>query len=74
MSLFNELTWSVTNRLDFDAWPDTIWSLSGTSRREGCIILLSSGAASAIVAAIGTIGHRFRERLDGVSQAGAGAV
>jgi hypothetical protein len=74
MSLFNELTWSVTNRLDFDAWPDTIWSLSGTSRREGCIILLSSGAAAAIVASIGTIGHSFRERREGVPQAGAGAV
>jgi hypothetical protein len=62
MSLFNELTWSVTNRLDFDAWPDTIWSLTGTSRRDGCIILLSSGAAAALVAAIGTIGLRFQER------------
>ena len=38
MGLFDELTWSIANRLEFLAWPETIWSLAGLSRREGSIV------------------------------------
>jgi hypothetical protein len=62
MALFDELTWSIANRLEFLAWPETVWSLLGTSRREGAVILLSTGAAAAIVAGAGAIGKRFEER------------
>jgi hypothetical protein len=68
LGLFDELTWSVANKLDFLAWPETIWSLLGTSRREGSLILLTSGALAAIVAGAGVIGKRFRERPIGVLQ------
>ncbi len=50
VALFDELTWSIANSLDFLAWPRTIWSLLGLSREAGCIILLACGAAAAIVA------------------------
>ena len=46
VGLFDELTWSVANRLEFLAWPETIWSLAGLSRREGSIVLLACGAAA----------------------------
>ena len=71
LELFNELTWSVANKLDFLAWPETIWSLMGASRREGSVILLTTGAAAAIVAGAGAIGERFRERPIGVLESSA---
>ena len=71
LGLFDELTWSVANKLDFLAWPETIWSLLGTSRREGSLILLTTGAAAAIVAGAGVIGKRFRERPVGVLESSA---
>ena len=71
LGLFDELTWSVANKLDFLAWPETIWSLLGTSRREGSVILLTTGAAAAIVAGVGVIGKRFRERPVGVLESAA---
>ena len=70
-ALFDELTWSVANKLDFLAWPETVWSLLGTSRREGSLILLTTGAAAAIVAGAGVIGKRFRERPIGVLKSSA---
>ncbi len=71
LGLFDELTWSVANKLDFLAWPETVWSLLGTSRREGSVILLTTGAAAAIVAGVGVIGKRFRERPIGVLESAA---
>ena len=71
LALFDELTWSVANKLDFLAWPETVWSLLGTSRREGSLILLTTGAAAAIVAGAGVIGKRFRERPIGVLESSA---
>jgi hypothetical protein len=62
MALFDELTWSISNRLEFLAWPETVWSLLGASRREGAIVLLTTGAAAAIVAGAGSIRRRFQER------------
>jgi hypothetical protein len=68
LGLFDELTWSIANRLEFLAWPVTVWSLLGTSRHVGCYILLSTGAAAAAVAGIGVIGQRFEERPAGLLQ------
>jgi hypothetical protein len=68
LGLFDELTWSVANRLDFLAWPATVWSLIGTSRHVGCYILLTTGAAAGIVALAGAIGTRFQERPEALLQ------
>jgi hypothetical protein len=68
LGLFDELTWSLANRLDFLGWPATTWSLLGTSRRVGCIILLSAGGAAALVAAIGIFNRRFKEHPEGLLQ------
>jgi hypothetical protein len=68
VALFDELTWSIANRLDFLAWPETVWSLIGTSRRVGSIILLSAGVAAALVVALGLFRTRFEERQEGLLQ------
>jgi hypothetical protein len=74
LALFDELTWSIANKLDFLAWPVTVWSLLGTSRREGALILLSTGAAAAVVAGIGALGGRFEERPGGLLESTASDV
>jgi hypothetical protein len=68
LGLFDELTWSIANKLDFLAWPVTIWSLLGTSRHVGCYILLAAGAGAGVVAAFGVLGRRFEERQEAVLQ------
>jgi hypothetical protein len=68
LGLFDELTWSIANRLDFLAWPVTVWSLLGTSRHVGCYIFLATGAGAGIVALLGAVGHRFEERPKPVLQ------
>jgi hypothetical protein len=68
VGLFDELTWSVANRLAFLAWPETIWSLLGLSRRGGSIVLLACGAATALVVFAAVVGRRFEERPEGVLQ------
>ena len=50
VGLFDEITWSLLNRLQFVKWPATIWSLMGASRRGGCIILLACGGVAGLVA------------------------
>ena len=50
LALFDELTWSVANRLEFLAWPKTVWSLLGLSSEAGCIVLLACGAAAGLLA------------------------
>jgi hypothetical protein len=52
VALFDELTWSVANKLDFQTWPATVWSLAGLSREAGSLILLACGAAAGIVAVV----------------------
>ncbi len=37
LGLFDELTWSVANRLEFLTWPATVWSLLGLSRELGAL-------------------------------------
>ena len=59
MGLFDELTWSVANKLEFLAWPETIWSLMGLSRREGSIVLLACGAATGLLVFATVAGRRF---------------
>jgi hypothetical protein len=66
VGLFDELTWSVANRLEFLAWPETIWSLAGLSRRAGSIVLLASGAAAALLVLIAVTGRRFEVRPETV--------
>jgi hypothetical protein len=68
VAMFDELTWSIANKLDFLAWPETVWSLLGTSRHVGCYILLTSGAAAGFVALVGALGTRFQERPEAVLQ------
>ncbi len=68
LALFDELTWSIANRLNFLAWPETIWSLLGTSRHVGSYILLTTGAAAGIVALVGAVKTRFQERPEAVLQ------
>ena len=68
LGLFDELTWSIANRLDFLAWPVTVWSLLGTSRHVGSYIFLATGAGAGVVALLGAIGHRFEERPKPVLQ------
>jgi len=50
VALFDELTWSVANRLEFLAWPKTVWSLLGLSSEAGCIVLIACGAAAGLLA------------------------
>ncbi len=62
MGLFDELTWSIANRLEFLAWPDTIWSLAGLSRREGSVAMLACGAVTGLLVLAAATGRRFEER------------
>ncbi|HWE82420.1 MAG TPA: hypothetical protein VG265_12280, partial [Gaiellaceae bacterium] len=62
LGLFDELTWSVANRLQFVTWPTTIWSLIGLSRREGCLILLTCGGLAGIAGLVGVLRRRPVER------------
>jgi hypothetical protein len=66
VGLFDELTWSVANRLAFLAWPETIWSLLGLSRRGGSIVLLACGAATALLVFAAVVGRRFEVRPQAV--------
>ncbi len=50
VGLFDELTWSIANKLRFLAWPTTVWSLLGLSPEAGSIVFLACGAAAALVA------------------------
>ena len=68
VALFDELTWSVANRLEFLTWPETVWSLLGLSRREGCVILLAFGAAAGLVPLAGALTRRLEAHPDGVLQ------
>jgi hypothetical protein len=68
VALFDELTWSIANKLDFLAWPATIWSLLGTSRHLGSYILLTTGAAAGIVALVVAAGTRSVERPESLLQ------
>jgi hypothetical protein len=54
LGLFDELTWSVANRLEFLTWPATVWSLLGLSHELGALILLAFGAAAGLVAVVVT--------------------
>ncbi len=54
VGLFDELTWSVANRLEFLTWPATVWSLLGLSHELGALILLAFGAAAGLVALVVT--------------------
>ncbi len=54
VGLFDELTWSVANRLEFLTWPATAWSLLGLSHELGALILLAFGAAAGLVALVVT--------------------
>jgi hypothetical protein len=62
MGLFDELTWSIANKLEFLTWPETIWSLAGLSRREGSIVLLACGAATGFLVLAIAASRRFEER------------
>jgi hypothetical protein len=66
IGLFDELTWSVANKLEFLTWPETIWSLAGLSRRQGSIVLLACGAAAALLVYAAVAGRRFREHPEPV--------
>ncbi len=66
VALFDEITWSLMNRLQFVKWPATIWSLMGASRREGCIILLLCGGLAGVVAFSGVLTGRLDERPSGL--------
>jgi hypothetical protein len=66
MGLFDELTWSIANKLEFLIWPETIWSLAGLSRRAGSVVLLACGAAVALLVFAGSRRRRFRERPETV--------
>ena len=66
MGLFDELTWSVANKLEFLTWPETIWSLMGLSREAGSIVLLACGAASGFLVFAAVAGRRFEMRPDTV--------
>lgn len=68
VGLFDELTWSVANRLDFETWPETVWSLTGVSRRLGSIAFLATGAVTVLLVAAALVGRRFEERPRGVLQ------
>jgi hypothetical protein len=52
LGLFDELTWSVANRLEFLTWPATVWSLLGLSHELGALILLAFGAAAGLIALV----------------------
>ena len=52
LALFDELTWSVANRLRFLAWPKTVWSMLGLSHEAGAILLLLAGAAAGLLALV----------------------
>jgi hypothetical protein len=62
VALFDELTWSVANKLQFLAWPPTTWSMLGLSRQAGSIVLLSFGAAAGVVTIAGVARRRPEER------------
>ena len=49
IALFDELTWSIANRLEFLTWPATTWSLLGLTREQGAIALLACGTAAGLV-------------------------
>ncbi|HEY4347861.1 MAG TPA: glycosyltransferase family 39 protein [Gaiellaceae bacterium] len=66
VALFDELTWSVANRLQFLKWPETIWSLAGLSQREGSLLLLAAGAAAGIVALAATATRRLEAHPNGL--------
>jgi hypothetical protein len=61
VALFDELTWSVTNKLQFKAWPETAWSLAGLSREGGALLMLACGVAAGAVAMLSTRGATVRE-------------
>jgi hypothetical protein len=63
LGLFDELTWSITNRLEFRTWPATIWSLLGLSHELGALILLAFGAAAGLVAVVVTAGAPRHEAV-----------
>jgi hypothetical protein len=50
IALFDELTWSVANRLEFLAWPKTVWSMLGLSNEAGCLVLLACGVVAGLLA------------------------
>jgi hypothetical protein len=60
LGLFDELTWSVANRLEFLTWPKTVWAMVGLSYRTGSILLLLCGAAAGLVALLPALGMRPR--------------
>jgi uncharacterized membrane protein len=60
VALFDELTWSVTNKLQFKAWPETAWSLAGLSRESGALLMLACGAAAGLVAVLSGRGATVR--------------
>jgi hypothetical protein len=64
LGLFDELTWSVANRLRFLTWPETVWSLMGLSRREGSIVMLACGIGTALLVAAALMGRRFQVRQE----------
>jgi hypothetical protein len=68
VGLFDEITWSLLNRLQFVKWPATIWSLMGASRRDGCIILLASGGLAGVVALSGVLVRPLEEHPGGLLQ------
>ncbi|MEI8105951.1 MAG: hypothetical protein WCH31_08945 [Actinomycetes bacterium] len=51
MAMFDEITWTDANALDFIQWPETVYSHSGFSARLGTLaVLVAAGAAVAVVA------------------------
>ena len=50
IGMFDELTWSIANRLEFLGWPKTTWSMLGLSSRLGCICLLAAATGAALLA------------------------
>lgn len=61
VALFDELTWSVTNKLQFKAWPETAWSLAGLSRQTGALLMLACGVAAGLVALVSGRGDTLRD-------------
>ena len=61
VALFDELTWSITNKLEFKTWPETVWSLAGLPREAGAVLLLACGAAAGVVAMLSGRGGTLRD-------------
>ena len=64
IALFDELTWSIANRLEFLTWPATTWSLLGLTHEQGAIALLAFGAAAGLVGLAAASGSRREPVLD----------